>query len=453
MNLQLRLRHALGTRMVDLAPRGADKPLVVGRDASADVQVPSTTVAPLHCQLFQHEGEWIVQDCNSPSGTYVNGNRINEPTVINFGDVITLGAGAKAPALEVDPLGVGRASAKPARAAAAVSSSRVPQQSPVSQPPQPMGASARVPGWQTPPQANVQQPDDEWGAASAAMAAKPGGYRRPAKKQSGSLVGITVACSAVIVLIGGILFYQLSQREKNKESQKVVVASRALRGDGTIFSQETQQSTKHTKPTTKDAVDAALAARLAREAREAAAANATDTPDDTTADPGEAPTTRPKTGLDSVSELSNMQGQPPAMAINTAERYLYNNKKTPLKAEIEKAEAGHFTRLWWDHIADLCKARHRHADGTTDLKQKVAEATDADFKKEQKKLLEREMDLWDKYNKELNDIFGYKREEPPTFDETQASMSAEMKTKFAEWKTAIRLQIVRKNGEVYGPLE
>ena len=452
MNLQMRLRHALGTRMVDLAPRGADQPLVVGRGTSADVQVPSTTVAPSHCQLFHFEGQWVVQDSNSPTGTYVNGDRIIEPTVLNFGDVITLGTGAKAPALEVDPLGVGRASVKPVREE--VNTAPATQPAAAFPPPQPAGRVAQVPGWQRQVPA---EPADEWGSIGAAATAKPGAYRRPQKKQSGSLVGITIGCTAAIVLIAGVIFYQLSQRDKNPKVIKIVTTGSGGGGggDGTIFSTATQTGPeKRTpKPTAKEVEKSVAAALAARDARDAAAADP-GTPDDTTADPAEAPTTRPKTGLQSDPDLwNNLAGQPPALAINVAERYLYSKPKTPLKADLEKFEATQYQSLWWKRIADLCEARNRHTDAIADLKEKIAEASGADFKLEKKKLLEREMELWDKYNKDLTENFVYLRKDPPSFDETQAPLAGDMKTKFAEWKTQIRLQIVRKAGDIYGPLQ
>ncbi len=56
MNLQVRLRHPLGDRLIELSPRGVQQPVVVGRAAGAEVQVPSVAVLPKHCLLFVHRG-------------------------------------------------------------------------------------------------------------------------------------------------------------------------------------------------------------------------------------------------------------------------------------------------------------------------------------------------------------------------------------------------------------
>ena len=56
MSLQVRLRHTLGERLLELPDRPVDEPVVVGRSSAADVQVPSVTVSQRHCVLVVHEG-------------------------------------------------------------------------------------------------------------------------------------------------------------------------------------------------------------------------------------------------------------------------------------------------------------------------------------------------------------------------------------------------------------
>ena len=45
MGLQIRLRHALGERVVEVRPRSVELPLVIGRSKESDLQIPSVTVA------------------------------------------------------------------------------------------------------------------------------------------------------------------------------------------------------------------------------------------------------------------------------------------------------------------------------------------------------------------------------------------------------------------------
>src|SRR5687768_11090918 len=105
MGLQVRLAHSLGERLIELEERDLDRPIVVGRSSTAEVQIPSTTVAKRHCVLFVHEGRWAVQDAASPTGTYLNGKPVKEPAPIRSGDVITIGAEPGAPSLTIDPYG------------------------------------------------------------------------------------------------------------------------------------------------------------------------------------------------------------------------------------------------------------------------------------------------------------------------------------------------------------
>lgn len=103
MGLQVRIRHALGERLMDLPARTVDHPVVVGRSGAADVQVPSVSVGLKHCALFVHDGVWAIQDLGGTSGTFVNGRKVTGPTPLNIGDVVTVGAESAAPKLEIDP--------------------------------------------------------------------------------------------------------------------------------------------------------------------------------------------------------------------------------------------------------------------------------------------------------------------------------------------------------------
>src|SRR5665213_2871380 len=104
MPLQVRLRHALGERLMDLPDRTAERPLVVGRSREADVKIPSVTVAAEQCALFVHDGQWVLQDTSGGS-TLVNGAPAPGPTALCIGDVIALGGEANPATIEIDPAG------------------------------------------------------------------------------------------------------------------------------------------------------------------------------------------------------------------------------------------------------------------------------------------------------------------------------------------------------------
>lgn len=100
MGLQVRLRHALGEKTLDLPCRGAGQPLLIGRDPDADVRVPSVSAAGRHCAVFLQEGQWVVQ---SVSGrTTVNGGPLAGAAPLRVGDVIGIGGDASAPTIRID---------------------------------------------------------------------------------------------------------------------------------------------------------------------------------------------------------------------------------------------------------------------------------------------------------------------------------------------------------------
>ncbi|HEY8667135.1 MAG TPA: FHA domain-containing protein [Tepidisphaeraceae bacterium] len=103
MGLQVRVYHSLGDKIVDLAVRDVENPLIIGRASGSDVQIPSTNVSRRHCVLFVHEGRWVVQDAGSSTGTFLNGERLGAPAFLSAGDVISLGAEPNPPMLVIDP--------------------------------------------------------------------------------------------------------------------------------------------------------------------------------------------------------------------------------------------------------------------------------------------------------------------------------------------------------------
>lgn len=64
--------------------------LVVGRDVSCDIMIPSRQVSRKHAQFrYSHEGVYI-EDLGSKNGTHVNGTPVNTPTLLKDGDVIQI---------------------------------------------------------------------------------------------------------------------------------------------------------------------------------------------------------------------------------------------------------------------------------------------------------------------------------------------------------------------------
>ena len=103
MPLQVRVRHPLGERLLELPERGVSQPLIVGREKTSDVQVPVITVAPKHCALFVHEEQWVLQPMTGK--VILGGHAMIKPRALRSGDLIALGDGPAAPTLQFDPIG------------------------------------------------------------------------------------------------------------------------------------------------------------------------------------------------------------------------------------------------------------------------------------------------------------------------------------------------------------
>jgi pSer/pThr/pTyr-binding forkhead associated (FHA) protein len=75
---------------------GAQHPVngnvTLGRDETADLQLPDKTISRRHAAL-RLEGETaVVTDLDSSNGTFVNGARIDDPTRLREGDSLQMGA-------------------------------------------------------------------------------------------------------------------------------------------------------------------------------------------------------------------------------------------------------------------------------------------------------------------------------------------------------------------------
>jgi len=62
----------------------------VGRSEICDVQIPDVQISPLHVRLRYAHGAWFIQDQDSRTGTFVNGQRILAQR-LNSGDEIRIG--------------------------------------------------------------------------------------------------------------------------------------------------------------------------------------------------------------------------------------------------------------------------------------------------------------------------------------------------------------------------
>ena len=75
---------------------------MIGGNSECDIVVSAPTVSGRHCELAFSIGEFTVTDLGSSNGTFVNGSRISELTVVKPADVITLGKTFAFPWSEVE---------------------------------------------------------------------------------------------------------------------------------------------------------------------------------------------------------------------------------------------------------------------------------------------------------------------------------------------------------------
>lgn len=66
-------------------------PMTVGRHRESQLRITSRLVSRRHCRFDDQAGLLLVTDLNSSNGTYVNGTKIEEPTLLHPGDTLEVG--------------------------------------------------------------------------------------------------------------------------------------------------------------------------------------------------------------------------------------------------------------------------------------------------------------------------------------------------------------------------
>ncbi len=478
MGLQIRLRHALGERVVEVRPRTVDRALVIGRSKEADLQIPSVTVAAQHCVLFVHEGQWVVQDM--VGGTLLNDAPIAGPTALYVGDILTIGGGTAPATIEIDPAGVeaGRTGAPAAESvatplptaapvAASAATSRAPQAVAAPgygrAPTRPMTAS--MPSAFPPPLgAQTAGAGDEdsvdWNFASSGDPSSPAPRRRkPPQSNLGAMVAVGVI--AVVVIVGvTIAIISYTRPAPPSPAPKKIVEDDS-RHVHSIFDIPNDKPTK-ARPRAKapaptrppaavpDSSDDSSSATPPPADAPTAVASAAPTP--VPASGSSAPADDPDSHADdpdwnSVDEASG-QGDH-ATALLKFDDYA---RKHPGKnsAQLKKFEDDALSTLWFQRITELCNKRARCTKDIADKERDLRESRDAAFKAQtarEKQAAEVERQRADDT---LRNKMGYTAEAAPDIADKQQMASLRQNRNpdlFADWSKKTAHYIRQNHGQ------
>jgi len=428
MGLQLRVRHALGARVVEVEARGPQRPIVIGRSPQADVQVPMGTVAPSHCVLYIQNDQWVIQDDGSSTGTYVNGTEAAGPVYVNSGDVVRLGESEGAPTIEVDPLGTARG------AGAAAGRPALPQeQEPQDYYEEPAANSPMA----EPPQEKTAEGAD-WvgmGVAAGGRVRRP----RPVKKKTDY---VPIAVGAVIGVVLLTWFIASKLLKEDEPTQVVEDKPRDVRGGGNggknIFDfPEGEKGKPKTAPQPSNN-DVAVVPPVAAP------------PVDESSQPVAAVDNDPERQTDewkAVVEANSATGRP-GLALWTIIDYrrLHPGK---FEGELKQYEEAAFDRLWWERIRDLCELRDSLAIDIEKKNAEIAQETEAAYKEKlhkEKQVLEfRRRAAMDELTQEM----GYAVKEPPNlFDAGQIANLRKQRiaATYEGWKRRIANSLLKTRG-------
>jgi len=73
-------------------PRGAQSRFTIGRESACDMTLADDTVSRWHASLERRAGGWLLADLGSTNGTRLNGWRVNHPTWVRPGDMVSFGS-------------------------------------------------------------------------------------------------------------------------------------------------------------------------------------------------------------------------------------------------------------------------------------------------------------------------------------------------------------------------
>lgn len=186
--------------------------IFLGRDLSNDVVINDPEVSRRHARLVLTGNTYAMEDLGSTNGTFLRGQRLSAPVLLNPGELITIGEKVflKFEAVAIDPNATVAAFRRPAsQPVAPVSQPFIPQQPVAPQYiPQQPAAPAYVPQQPVAPQyvppqqpaaPQYVQPQPVPQAPAPVSPAAPVYHAPPAKKKSGWLIALLVVVGILLI--------------------------------------------------------------------------------------------------------------------------------------------------------------------------------------------------------------------------------------------------------------
>jgi len=178
--------------------------IYLGRDLSNDVVINDPEVSRRHARLLLTGNTYAMEDLGSTNGTFLRGQRLSAPVLLNPGELITIGEKVllKFEIASIDPnatvAAFRRPAAEPGPYVTPGSQPFVPQQpaAPRYTPPQPV-APQYVPPQPAAPQYVPQQPAPP--SYAPVSPAAPVYQAPPAKKKSGWLVALLIVVGILLI--------------------------------------------------------------------------------------------------------------------------------------------------------------------------------------------------------------------------------------------------------------
>ena len=182
--------------------------MTLGRDVNNDLVINDSEVSRNHARLTSQSGGYLMEDLASTNGTFVNGQRLIGPKLLNSGDVVGLGETIVLEFSYVADSGATVVASGPVRQMMAEPPTvavRAPEPEPMPRPMMaPMGSDAMATGsnMAPPPAPMMREPEPAFAAPPPPPAPLPSPVPPKANNTTRN-IGITCGCLLLCICAGG----------------------------------------------------------------------------------------------------------------------------------------------------------------------------------------------------------------------------------------------------------